>query len=833
MVLLALSGAAVLSYEIVWARDFALVYGSTATGAAVVVAAVFAGLSLGAAFGARWSTRATGLRLYAALEATLAGAGVAYLLVRPLLAAGAIAIATALPPSFTWAARTGLAFAVLLVPATLAGATLPAAVAAIDDAGTADVARVYAWNTFGGAVGALLTGFLLIRLVGMRATIVTAAAMEIAVAASAYRLSRGAVRGARSDSGRPSSAVPEVLAIAGMTGCLGLAAEVLWTRGLAGVLSSSVYSVTLVLAGVLLGVVAGAAMTTRLVARRTHFRAQLSLVATLLAASILGSYWMLRALPAVSLAAIETLGVAGPGTGLGIEAVLALLVVLVPSMLSGALLPLTVAIAGDQQTVWTLGRVLAANTAGGIVGSLGAALVLLPRWGLGVGLLTLAALAAAMAAALTPTWRARGFVALVVLATVGTGLGEPLRLPWRSPPGERVLWYRDGATATVAVTEEPSGARRLRVNGQYSLGGTDSVLLERREAHLPLLLHAAPRRVLHLGVGTGDTVGAELAHPDVTVDGVELVAETLDATAFFSAENDDLLSHPRARLVADDARSFLLTTPRAYDVVVSDLFLPWTAGTASLYSLDFYRLARTHLAPGGIYCQWLPLHQLAVDDLGTIVATFCAAFPHVELWVAYHRTATPLAALLGSDAPIRTDVGAMRARLADPALARSLASVGLDDPGDLAALYVTDGEHLRAATASVAPMTDDDPTLEFTAPAAYFHQAGLARRALAWVAERLDPGPAPIAGAPPLRGDVRGALLAAQLALLDGDGPGELRAYLRALTMTPDVRAIRQALVAIRRDRLRVGDDGTADVIGEALRHFAPASREATVADGE
>src|SRR5262249_12278257 len=188
---------------------------------------------------------------------------------------------------------------------------------------------------------------------------------------------------------RRSRSAPAALVVAAVTGFLGLAAEVLWTRGLAGVLSSSVYSVTLMLTGVLLGIVVGAAAASRLVARRTRLRTQLSIVAALLGLALLGSHGMLRALPRISLAAIEALAVTGPVAGLGIEAALVLLVVLVPSTLLGMLFPLTLACAGEQSSAPVFGQVLAANTAGGIAGSLGAALVLLPTWGLGGGLLAL------------------------------------------------------------------------------------------------------------------------------------------------------------------------------------------------------------------------------------------------------------------------------------------------------------------------------------------------------------------------------------------------------------------------------------------------------------
>jgi hypothetical protein len=209
-----------------------------------------------------------------------------------------------------------------------------------------------------------------------------------------------------------------------------------------------------------------------------------------------------------------------------------------------------------------------------------------------------------------------------------------------------------------------------------------------------------------------------------------------------------------------------------------------------------------------------------------IVATFTRAFPNVQLWVAYHRAKTPLAALVGSAAPIRADAAALRTRLKDGGLARATRRVGLDDPGDLAVLYVADGAALRTATAGVPSITDDWPRLEFSAPAAYFRQQDLSLHALAWVAGRLDPGSAPIDGvdAP---ASVRGALLAAQLALLADDPPAELAAYGRALSLAPQIPAIRQAMVAIARERQTAGDDSTVRLIGDALARFAPGTPEA------
>ena len=517
----------------------------------------------------------------------------------------------------------------------------------------------------------------------------------------------------------------------------------------------------------------------------------------------------------MSLAAIRALGVRGPGAGLAVECGLALVVTLAPAMLLGMMFPLTLAFAGPPAER-AVARVLAANTAGGIAGALAGAFVLLPMLGLGGGLVMLAAVVLTMAAALAPGrgLRVAGAAAAVVTCTLAL-VAPPVHVPWRAPPADRLLFYRDGATATVMVTADAHGNKRLRVNGQYSLGGSDGVLLERREAHLPLLLHPAPTRMLHLGVGTGDTIGAALAHPRVTVDGVELVGETLAAASFFAPENDGVLENPRARFAVDDARSHLLASNAAYDVILADLFLPWAAGTASLYAREFYALGLAHLRPGGLYCQWLPLHQLDVADLEAIVATFVDVFPHATLWVAYHRATTPLAALIGSAAPLDVTAVAIRARLADPPLGDALADDGIEDPLDVATLYAAGTAQLRAATAAVAPITDDRPRIEFTAPAAYFHQEGLGHTTLAWVAAHMDPSPVP--WEPRATLPVRRAMIDAQLALLDGDGPGELAAYLAALRGAPETPAVRRALLAIARERVRAGDDGTARRIADAL----------------
>jgi spermidine synthase len=824
--LLFCSGAAALGLELLWIRDFALWYGSTAAAAAVVLSVYFAGLALGAGIGAGLAERRPALEVYALLEASVTASVVLYVLLRPWLPVAAAWVTRSAPGMLVPLARTALAAAVLLVPTALLGATVPAVATAVRDLSAAG--QLYGWNTLGGAVGALATSFAVLPALGARAAFLAVAGVDLAVAAAAWaaarrRIPRAAIERPVTPSRAAAHATRPRLAatVAALAGAVALAAEVLWTRGLSGVLSSSVYSVALVLAATLCGIATGTAVAVRVLARQqtrdVRLQPWLAGAAALGAGAVLASTLALRVLPAASLALARSLGATTAAAGLAAEAILALLVVFAPSAAIGALLPLCLGLGDPARPGRALAGPLAANTAGGVAGALAGAFVLLPGFGLGGGLLVLAAVLAGIGAALgtrvASLLLATGAAALAATAVVA----PPLPFPWRASPNERVVLRRDGPTATILVTADSHGARRLRINGQYSLGGGDGLFLERREGLLPVLLHPAPRRLLHLGVGTGDTLGAALTSPGLTADGVELVSSALDAAALFSDQNGDVVHQTRARLVADDARSFLLASRERWDVIVVDLLLPWTEGAGALFSRDFYQLGLEHLAAGGLLCQWLPLHQLQVGDLEAIVSTFTAVFPHVQLWVAYHRSLTPLAALIGSASPIAADADAMRARLHDPAFVAMARGVGLDDPDDLGMLYVTDGDHLRTVVRDVPWITDDRPRIEFSAPRGYFHQEGLGRSALAWVAARLDPAPAPIAGTHPATFAVRADLLRAQLALLAGDGPAELRAYLDALGDAPGSGTVRTALAAIAAERRRVGDVATADGITRAL----------------
>ena len=154
------------------------------------------------------------------------------------------------------------------------------------------------------------------------------------------------------------------------------------------------------------------------------------------------------------------------------------------------------------------------------------------------------------------------------------------------------LWLDGGAlvVAHAGIKEHMLGQVSSHIRQFCLYGDTDGktdasnrsdMLTQALVAHLPLLLHPDPRHVAVVGLGSGVTLGAALAHPVTDVDVVEISPEVVDASRFFERENRRALADPRTHLIVGDGRSHLLLSRRQYDVIISEPSNPWIAGVAA------------------------------------------------------------------------------------------------------------------------------------------------------------------------------------------------------------------------------------------------------------
>jgi spermidine synthase len=758
LILFAVSGAAALIYEVVWTRLLTLQMGHGIAAASTVLAAFMGGLAVGAAVAGRRGGRLTperALAVYAGLE--LAIAVLALLLpfaltaLRPLLVS---AYADGEGGAAFVLLRLGTSVVLLAVPAAAMGATFPIAsrwmVRVASRAGQ-DAGGLYAANTLGAAVGAVLAGFVLIPSLGLAGSTWVGVMLNVAAAAGAFAIARSAPATTadhsaavvtpkkaepKGSASRPQAdARPWLAALAlGASGFASLTLQVVWTRLLVQILGPTTYAFSIVVAIFIMGLAGGAAIGAWLVTRVRNSAVGLA-IGLLISAGL-----SLAAASAVDWALLTIAEiVARPESQFADvlirEGLLVTGLLLPMTLVSGAAFPFAVALAAgrDENVTESLGRIYAVNTIGAIAGALLAGFVLVPQIGLHLTIRIVAAiLAIAAVAILVVAGRGRGRVAGFALAAAVLAAGFALP-QWdrlllssgaykyaaalRGPSLEtalaagELLSYQEGATGTVTV-RKLAGTVSLAIDGKVDASNAGDMLTQRLLAHVPLLLHPNPKRVAILGLGSGVTLGSALKHPLDAATVLEISPEVVEASRFFENENHRALADPRTRLVVGDGRTHLMLGRENYDVIVSEPSNPWMAGIASLFTREFFTGAKARLAPGGVLCQWAHTYDISSDDLRSIVATFLVAFPEGSLWLVGDADVL----LVGTNGPMDERVAGLAAAWQRPGVAADLASVGAADPYAVTSLFVAQGAALKAWANGAPLQTDDRSRLEFSGP---------------------------------------------------------------------------------------------------------------------
>jgi spermidine synthase len=777
-----LSGYAALAYEVVWTRALTLRMGHSTAAVSSVLAAVLGGMALGALVAgvpaARRTPRAA-VRLYGGLEVAIAISAPAVPLVLRLfdpLLARAYGDGEG---AWFGPARLLASLAIIAVPAAAMGATFPVAARAVvarPELAGGSVGRLYAANTLGASIGAAVAALVLVPMVGLARTSLIAAAANLFAAGIALTAAgrwpdeqasparsapvhrrKADVRSPHVD-GQPRMAA----AIVTITGGVALANEVIWTRVLALIVGPTIYAFGTMLAIFIAGLATGSALAARVVDRLRHPRESLIVVLIVVASAPLVAMtfvegWTMRA------AAVGSLTNARFADALRTQALAAAALLFPLATALGAALPLSIrAAVGQDGSVARAASVLyGANTAGAIAGALLAGFVLVPRMGLQSAIITTSASALVAAALLlVGSWKSRKVVApaAALLAAAaglwlvprwdmaflssgaykfalhrhGVGSSVPLR------PGS-VLFHKEGAGGTVDV-RKTVGTLALSIDGKVDASTGGDMLTQKLLAHLPLLLHPNPSRVAIIGLGSGVTLGAALAHPVERADVIEISPEVVQASSLFAAENHDALSSPRARLIVGDGRTHVLLTRDRYDVVISEPSNPWMAGVAALFTREFFAGVRRILSAEGIFCQWAHTYDISDADLRSIAATFRSVFPDGTIWLVGAGDLL----LIGSPSRVEARLNQLRTAFARPGVARDLAEVDVADADSLLWLYIGGPRELQAYAAGALVQSDDRTALEFSAPKSLIERQHTDNRAVLLALARTEDMPAAV-----------------------------------------------------------------------------------------
>ena len=687
------SGCAALIYEIVWFQLLQLVIGSAGVSLGVLLGTFMGGMCVGSMGFARVVPRNRHpLRIYGAIELAIGICGIAVQFAIPLIGRVYIAIAADGLPGLL---LRGLLCAVCLLPLTLLmGASLPAIARWVETSpeGVSWLGFFYGGNTAGAVCGCILAGFYLLRAHDMSTATFAAAAINIAVALASLGLAGIAPRGAADSAlertsqaagGREAATPgrgPVYLAIA-LSGLCALGAEVIWTRQLGLMLGATVYTFSIVLAVFLAGLGIGSAAGAFLSRGSVRPGAALGWCQLLLAAAIAWSAYMINA--SLPFWPINPSLAANPWHTMQLDLARSLWAVLPAACLWGASFPLALAAAASpgQDPGRLTGRVYAANTAGAIAGALAFSMLLIPWVGSQKSQQILIALSAG--AALLMLWprlwpARRGSIAGVIAGSAivaslvwlvpetpwkVTAFGR--QLPYTTDPG-RALYMGEGMNASVAVTEWNDGTRFFHVSGKTEASTEPyDMRMQRMLGHLPALLHPKPQSVLVVGCGAGVTAGTFTLYPDIQniliCELEPLIPKAV--TDYFSGQNYNVLRNKRTRVVFDDARHFVLTTPQKFDIITSDPIHPWVKGSATLYSEEYFEMVKRHLNPGGMVTQWAPLYESNLETVQSEIATFFAAFPNGTIWANDINGQGYDLVLLGQEGPAKIDIDRLEERL--------------------------------------------------------------------------------------------------------------------------------------------------------------------------
>ncbi len=771
-----LSGAAGLVYEVVWSRYLALFLGHASYAVVAVLMAFMGGLAAGNWWIGRLADRVKRpLAVYGWLELAIGLYAIAFPTYYELCYGLYVSMVRswAPGPAAGFVLKFCFSLAAILFPTVLMGGTLPMITRLVTKTlgeMQGRVAALYSVNSAGAVLGVVLADFWWIQAIGLSATVLAAASMNLAVGCIGLFLSgwmregvevgpvqtRAVEQAADPENGgaseevyRPGDRFLAIFAI-GLSGFVAMLYQVAWTRVLSLALGSSTHAFSIMLITFIAGIAVGAWVVTRARFARRPFRAfgfaELALAATLGVSMFFYAYlpyWFVR------LAGLLSRTEAAYPVYVLCQALICFGVMFIPTLCLGMTLPLVsrVAASAVSEAGSAVGRVFAVNTLGTVLGTCLTGFLFLPKLGLartfalGVGLNAWIGLAV-----LTRTNGLRIRISTVPMLVAVAGMvwaagplfdrtwqGALTLGMWRpgiTPPSRseflevartaNIRFYRDGAGATVSVHGDRVDGTNLflKVNGKTDASTFTDMMTQVLSAQVPLALHPDAQDVLVVGLGSGVTAGSVLARSSVrSLDVVEISPEVIEGAKMFSNYNRDVFHDKRLRMIIDDAKSFLLSTDKRYDVIISEPSNPWMAGVANVFSREFYANCRAHLAPGGLMVQWMQLYEFSDAAFDIFLATFTSEFPSVSLW----RTDTADLVLVGTVEPRKHDVDKVVAALSEPEVKADLERLGLSNPVLFLGREVVSSE-FGALIPAVGTRQHSDfyPVLEYVAQRDFF-----------------------------------------------------------------------------------------------------------------
>ncbi len=759
------SGCAALIYEIVWFQMLELFVGSSSVSIGVLLGTFMGGMCLGSFVLPRYiSPKHHPLKVYAFLEIAIGVIGLLLLLVLPLV--GHVYTAWG-GYGMTGYLLRGLVASICLLPPTLAmGATLPAVARWVQTtpAGVSWLGFFYAGNIAGAVMGTLLAGFYLLRVFDMNTATYVAAAINFAVGGLGLLVAANtpASAGVEDSGPNPQSLFPNpvvkassdralVYVAIALSGFCALAAQVIWTRVLSLLFGASTYTFSLILAVFLIGLGIGSSLGSIIAKSVGRPRIALGWCQLLnVGAMAWSAYMLMESLPYWPINTSITTSI---WYNFQLDFVRAFWAVLPGPILWGASFPLALAAVArrGEDPGRLVGGVYAANTVGAIVGSVVASLVLVYWFGSqraqqvlmivsgmsGLLLLAPAELGSASGNPSTGSGRRktlRWVASAVLIIALGVAAFLIRTVPaipgilvaygryaatWMGQQGD-IFYVGEGLSSSVAVSRFGDIMNYHNAGKVQASSQPQDMRLQRMLGHFTTLVPKSPKKVLVIGCGAGATAGAVSIDQNVEtliIAEIEPLVPRV-VSEHFGEHNFNVVRNPKTQVVIDDARHFLLTTDERFDAITSDPLDPWVKGAATLYTKEFFELAKSKLNPGGTVTLFVQLYESTPEAVKSEIGTFFEVFPNGVIWGNTHQGRGYDTVLMGTVEAPHFNVDEWEARLNSPqyaAVKSSLSEISIHSALDLFANYAGRASDMKAYLADAQINRDRDLRLQYLA----------------------------------------------------------------------------------------------------------------------
>lgn len=770
--LFVISGIAGLIYQIVWFKYLSLFLGNTTYAQMTVLAAFLGGLAFGNyLFGKKSDAFKNPVKIYSLLELFIGAYCLLYPTISVLFGNLFLSIASGLNVSSQNFLFTGLKFLIaaflLFAPTTAMGGTLPVLskffVDKLQDT-RREIAILYFLNSFGAVIGVVFAGFILIKEFGLNFTIYATACLNIfagLIGLILSRQSKNVIPGEVVDiSGKEEDSLSlievskktasMVVLVAGISGMAALIYEMVWVRLLINFFGSSTYAFSTMLMAFIGGITLGSLIVSQKFLKKYNYVKLLTFSQTAIAISTMLVFLFYERLP-YFLWQVSALFSKSPQSFevfLVVEFIICFMMMVFPTLFMGMALPIASEIISrsNKKIGFSVGRVFSVNTLGTVAGVILTGLVFIPFFGI-KGAFEIG-IALNLMAAIILSWSYKSFSHLeriganvfcvasfllyliffpswneaVLITGVFKSFGETPPATFeefsKTLNNENIVFYEEGTTATVAVTQSKLNPdrKRLIINGKPDASSYIDMPTQVLLGQIPMMLHPNPKNVFVVGFGSGTTIGSVLTHPVKNVTCAEISKEVIHASKFFEKENMNCTKDPRLKLVNEDAITLLKLSKEKYDVIISEPSNPWIAGIGNLFSKEYFEKCSSSLDSAGIMVQWFHLYEANDDVVRLVLNTFSSVFPNAQLW---NSVANDIILVGYKNKPV-FNAALLQNKFIDSGIHKDFERIGISNLFTFLACQSSSPRGFFTMSAESPINSEIHPLLEFIAPKSFY-----------------------------------------------------------------------------------------------------------------